>query len=445
MNADQDILRDLKHFISYPTISSDPRRRQMMSACAAWLRAHLNTIGMQRAEIFETATHPVVYAEYKVSPFQPTVLFYGHYDVQPADPLHKWDNPPFDAAVKGNYIFGRGASDDKGQLFIHISAIGKLLKERNGLPVNVKFLIEGAEEIGSEGLKEFIEREKKLLQCDTAVVSDTKMASLHEPAITYSLRGSLNAEIVIQTLGKDLHSGTFGGSVANAAVTLSNFISRLHHKDHSIAIPGMYDDVINLLPGERAYIKAHGISDDSLLQDAEAFTAWGEADYSLHERTTIRPSLSITGITAGYQGGGVKNVIPSVASAKLNFRLVPDQTPERVRLLLDKCIQMWIREGNVATRYSSFANPVTVPRNNPYVRAAARAYERVFRKKIRFVQNGGTIAAVDHLHTILGVPVVLMGFAQAGDNMHAPNEKFYLPNFFKGMDTVKLFIQFITS
>jgi acetylornithine deacetylase/succinyl-diaminopimelate desuccinylase-like protein len=434
------ILNELSHFISFPTVSSDEKNKEAMCQCAQWLAQHLASIGMHKTQVYSTTSHPLVFAEYVVHPSSETVLFYGHYDVQPADPIGKWHTDPFKAAIKGDYIFGRGASDDKGQMFIHIKAVERMIAANKALPVNVKFLIEGAEEIGSAGLGDFIVSNKKLLQCDVVVVSDTKMASLNEPAITYSLRGSLNAEIFIQTAKKDLHSGTFGGYVPNAALTLSEFITSLFH-NHSVAIPGFYDNVEIPSIYERKFIRANSISDEKLIDDAEVFSSWGDRNYNLHERSTIRPSLSITGITSGFQGKGVKNVIPSVASVKLNFRLVPNQQPEKIRSLLDQHINRMIKGAKLRIVYSSHNRPVVVPRNNPFIKAAANACETVFRKKARFIQNGGTIGAVDFLHTILNVPVILMGFAQASDNMHAPNEKFYLPNFFKGIETIVQFMR----
>ena len=443
MKEKESIIKELSTLISFATISSDESRRPAIVNCARWLQQHFYSIGMQKAEVYSTSSHPVVYAEHITHPSRKTILFYGHYDVQPIDPVEKWNTPPFKAVVKGNFICGRGASDDKGQMFIHIKAVEKLLGNK-ALPVNIKFLIEGAEEIGSAGLRDFIASHNKLLSCDATVVSDTKMMSLNEPAITYSLRGSLNAEVTIQTAKKDLHSGTFGGCVPNAAIALSDFISRLHCNDYSIAIPGFYDDVEKIPIQERRFIQASGITDDIVNRDAEAFFAWGEKNYTMHERSTIRPSLSVTGVTSGFQGPGVKNVIPSVASAKINFRLVPQQNPNRIRFLLDNYIRKILPANTrVKTDYSSFANPVRVSKDNFYVKTAARAYESVFQRKVKFLQNGGTIAAVDHLHSILNTPVVLMGFAQAGDNMHAPNEKFYLPNFFRGIDTVALFLEYI--
>ena len=440
MATREDIVRELKEFISFPSISADSRRQQSMFDCASWLAGHLYETGMQNVHVLPTSAHPVVYGEYTSDAALPTILFYGHYDVTPVDPLNKWDTPPFRPAIKGDYIVGRGASDDKGQLFTHIKAVAAQLRQKGQLPVNVKFLVEGAEEIGSLGLEDFISRHKELLRCDAVVVSDTKMAGPGMPAITYSLRGSIKVEVEIRTMTKDLHSGTFGGYVPNAAIKMAEFIAGLHNKDNSIAIPGFYEDVRNPSPAERAFRALNGISDKELMQESGAFAPWGESRYTIYERITSRPSLTVTGITTGYQGMGFKEVIPAIASVKLNFRLVPDQDPQTIAGLLERHIRNNIRDAEVRITYGAFGYPVTIPRDNFYIRAAVQACEKAFGRKPRFLQNGGTIGAVDHLHTILGVPVVLLGFAQADDNMHAPNEKFYLPDFFKGIDTIRHFL-----
>jgi acetylornithine deacetylase/succinyl-diaminopimelate desuccinylase-like protein len=441
MSPQTNYIEQLKAFINFPTVSSDASKKEPIRRCAQWLVDQLLSIGMQKAGTFTTSSYPVVYAEYITPASCQTILFYGHYDVQPTDPEDKWSSPPFKAVVKDHYLIGRGASDDKGQLFIHIKAVEQLIKSKTSLPVNIKFLIEGAEEVGSSGLKEFISRHKDLLRCDVVVVSDTKMAALNVPAITYSLRGALNAEVFIQTSKKDLHSGTFGGCIPNAAIFLSTLIHGLHHPDHTIAITDFYKDVRVENKEEIAFMKRNGLRDSEILADAESRWGWGEAGFSLYERSTIRPSLSITGIKGGFQGSGVKNVIPSAASVKLNFRLVPDQRPEKVQALFEHYLKAVLPAFvKVQTVFSSPANPVTVSRRNLYITAAANALNKVFHQHPKMIRAGGTIPAVDFLTTSLKVPVVLLGFAQASDNMHAPNEKFYLPNFFRGVEAVKYFI-----
>src|SRR4051812_44388844 len=265
----QKTLDDLGTLIGFASVSSDSKRKESINNCADWLVKHFKQVGIQHAVLYKTNSHPVVFAEHKVNPSLPTILFYGHYDVQPAETISQWHTPPFKAVIKGDYIYGRGASDDKGQFFIQIKAVEQLLSNNKPLPVNVKFLVEGAEEIGSLGLKEFITKNKNLLQCDAVVVSDTKMISLHQPAITYSLRGSLSAEIFIQTGKKDLHSGTFGGYVPNAAITLSKLVCKLYNSDHSIALPGFYNNAEAIPETERKFIKANAVSDENLLNDAE--------------------------------------------------------------------------------------------------------------------------------------------------------------------------------
>ncbi|MBL0358499.1 MAG: dipeptidase [Chitinophagaceae bacterium] len=440
------IIAELSTFISFASISAETKYKKDIVDCAEWIARHLSQSGMQHVKVINTSKHPIVFGEWMNAPGKPTVLIYGHYDVQPADPLQQWDTAPFKATVKGDYILGRGASDDKGQIFIHIKAIESILQETGTLPVNVKFLIEGAEEIGSVALKDFITANTSMLQCDAAVVSDTKMAGVNTPAITCSLRGSLNAEVFLQSAATDLHSGTFGGAVPNAAFVVSQFINSLYNKDGSIAIAGFYDDVKNVTPAERNFIAVNAPPGNSLLKDAGVLSAWGEKKYTIHERTTIRPSLSVTGITSGYQGEGVKNIIPARASLKLNLRLVPYQRPEKIKELLNGFIQTAIPSYiKVTVEYSALSNPVLMPVNNKFITAAVNAYKTVFKNKVRMIGSGGTIAAVDHLYSFLKVPVVFMGFAQASDNMHAPNEKMYLPNFFKGINVCRLFIKNISS
>jgi acetylornithine deacetylase/succinyl-diaminopimelate desuccinylase-like protein len=437
MKPATDILSQLGELISYPTVSSDSRSTMAIRKCAKWIMNYFKKIGFTRALVYETSSHPVVYAEYISNPLSRTLLFYGHYDVQPPDPLDKWTYPPFSPTLKGNYLFGRGASDDKGQFFIHLKAAEALLKSGSLLNVNLKFLIEGAEEIGSPGLADFISNNRDLLRCDAAIVSDTKMASINTPAITYSLRGALNAQIDLQVLKKDLHSGTFGGMAANAGLVTSQLVQKLYRVNHNIAIPGLYDAVRRIPEEERIFMRNNGPSSTQLCNDGELNVVWGEINFSAYERTTIRPSLAVTGITCGYQGQGVKNVIPASALVKLNFRLVPDQDPDKIKVLLNNYLKKVLpKHVNFKITFSSSAKPVTVSRNNPYLLAAVEAYKTIFNQDVMLLRSGGTIPAVQHLSSMLNIPVVMMGFALGSDNIHAPNEKFYLPNLYKGINTI---------
>lgn len=431
----QDI-KELKTFLSFESISADTTRKNAVAACAKWLCNYLKVVGLKKVEMHSTKLHPIVYAEYISNPAYKTILFYGHYDVQPVDPVNKWQYPPFKPIIINNHIYARGASDDKGQLLVHIKAIEQLLKQNGELPVNVKCLFEGEEEIGSPNLRSFIEANKFALQCDVAVVSDTKMLSANQPAITYSLRGALNTELIISSSSKDLHSGTFGGMIQNPAIIISRILTDMHDQHYKVRIPGFYDDVRTLDEKERNFMKRNGPSDASMLQDATAKISFGEMGYTNYERTTIRPSITVSGISCGYQGEGVKNVIPSKAAVKINMRLVPDQKPETIAGHLSSFVKNRLPHGfKCQVNFSSMVDPVEVSRDHPYLLSAAHAYHQSFRQSPVLLRSGGTIPVVGMFKKILNVPTVLMGFALATDDMHAPNEKFYLPSFFKGIQT----------
>ena len=434
-------LNDLATFVSFPTISSDSSNKKAMHDCANWLAKHLRRIGMQKVRVFTTKGHPLVFAEYIKHPSYKTILFYGHYDVQPVDPVDKWKTPPYKLAVKEDYMYGRGCSDDKGQLFIHIKAVERLLKQNKGVPVNVKFLIEGEEEIGSTNLEAFMGKQRDLLKADVAVISDTKMKDIDTPAITYALRGSFNMEVKLTGLKKDLHSGTFGGTIYNPIQALSWMVSSIYSARGKIQIPGFYDQVQQLSAHTRSTLRMDGPTGQSVLSDAGAIEDWGEAGFSPYERTTIRPSLSFTTVTGGYQGEGFKNSIPSYALVKMNIRLVPYQNAAVIALLIKEYLRSICTNNYlIDIKESSYTYPVLVSTNNAYIQAARHAYEKVFPKETAFLRSGGTIPAVAMFDRILKIPLVLMGFAQATDNMHGPNENFYIPNFFRGMRTI---IQFM--
>ena len=439
-------IEDLKQFLRFPSISTDSSKKSSVADCAKWLCIYLKKIGLQRVVLHPTKLHPIVYAEQIAHPSFKTILFYGHYDVQPVAPVSKWKYPPFEPVIINNHIYGRGASDDKGQLFIHVKAIEYIFKSQIPLKVNIKCLYEGEEEIGSPNLPAFILDFKKMLACDAAVVSDTKMLSADIPAITYSLRGSLNAEIIIRGQSKDLHSGTFGGMVLNPVDILCRMVSGLTDAYGKISIPGFYSDVLPVSQNERWYMKKSAPSDAVLLKDAGVKNSWGEPGFTNYERTTIRPSAVVTTLVAGYTGEGSKNAIPSEASMKLNIRLAPRQNPGKIASLLNSYFKTKIPDGfKFKIRYSSPTSPVEVSRTNIYVQAAANAYTKAFTRQPVFLRSGGTIPVVSMLTNELNVTVVMMGFALISDNMHAPDEKFYLPNFFRGIETIAEFIQNISN
>lgn len=427
---------ELKDFLRFPTVSSQPKRRRDIVECASWLASHLNRIGMQQVKIVPTRGNPIVIASWRSNHTLPTILVYGHYDVLPGEPLREWRTPPFEPAMLQSRLHARGASDDKGQLFTHIKAIESYLATGSLLPVNVKCIFEGEEEIGSPNLTRFVLRNRRALAADVAVISDTRMLAADRPAISYSQRGGLRVELEVRGPAHDLHSGNFGGAVHNPLQVLCEIVARLHDNRGRVVIPGFYDDVRQWSGKERDFMVRTGRSDAEILRDAGVELGWGEAGFSAYERTTIRPALTLNGLAGGHQGTGAKSIIPSRAIAKLSFRLVPNQSPDRIARLLREHIKA-ITPPTVRTsiQTSSPIFPALVNRNHPAVRMAAAAYKQVFRAEPVFIRSGGSIPVVNTFQKILGVPVVLMGFGLSGDNIHAPNESLLLPNFYKGIAT----------
>lgn len=427
-------LAELKNFIRFPTVSAQPRHALDVRKCAAWLASHLRRIGLQHAKVIPTKGHPLVFAEWRRAPGKPTVLIYGHYDVQPADPLNEWRSPPFHPVVRGQDIYGRGACDDKGQMFTHVKALESYLQSSGKLPVNVKCLFEGEEEIGSPSLTPILANNKHALAADVAVMSDMPMLAPRRPALTYSMRGGLSLELEVRGPQRDLHSGIYGGAVHNPLQALSEIIARLHNAEGRIAIPGLYDSVRRWNEAEREYMARVGPRDQQVLRDAGVHQGWGESGYTLYENTTLRPALTVNGITGGYQGPGGKGVIPARALAKLSFRLAPGQDPATVdRLFRVHIARITPQTVHVTVRTLSGARPALVDRHHPAMRAAAIAYRKGFGAAPVFLRSGGTIPVVNTFQDMLGIPTVLMGFALPDDRMHGPNEKFHLPNFYNGI------------
>ena len=434
-------ITELKHFVRFPSVSAQEHHRRDVAQCATWLAGHLKTIGVHQVNVVPTRRHPIVYAESKQLAHRPTVLIYGHYDVQPPDPLDEWRSPPFRPVIRGANLYGRGACDNKGQMFAHIKAIETYLRTQGSLPVNVKCLFEGEEEIGSPNLPGFLARHKHRLAADAAVISDMSIIAPDRPAITYALRGALSVELEVAAAKQDLHSGTFGGAVHNPLQVLAELIAGLHDANGKIAIPGFYHRVRSWPQAERAYMARVGPTDAEILEHAGAPKGWGECEYTAYERTTIRPALTVNGMTGGYQGEGAKAVIPNRALAKLNFRLVPDQTPRDI----DRLFRAYIARAapttmQVNVRTLVMADPALIHRRHPVVRAAAAAYRKGFGAEPVCLRSGGTIPVVAMLQQALHIPIVLMGFALPDDRIHAPNEKLHLPNFFNGVNTSTWFL-----
>lgn len=427
---------ELKEFLRFPSVSSQPQHANDLKKCAHWLANHLRRIGLKRVKIFPTKGHPIVYAAWQQERARPTVLIYGHYDVLPGEPVQEWRTPPFDPIVLASNLHGRGASDDKGQLFSHIKAIESYLTTGRTLPVNLKCIFEGEEEIGSPHLTSFIVRNKRALRADAAVISDTRMLAPDRPAISYAQRGGLRAELEITGPPHELHSGNFGGAVHNPLQALCEMIARLHDAHGRVTIPGFYDDVRNWGEQERAFMERTGPADAQILHDARVERGWGEAGFSLYERTTIRPALTLNGLAGGHYGTGAKSIIPARAIAKLSFRLVPDQDPQEIaRLFREHVERLTPSAVRSSVRTFSAIKPALVDRNHPAVRAAAFAYKKGFGAPPVFLRSGGSIPVVTTFQEVLGCPAVLMGFGLPDDHIHGPNEKFYLPNFYNAIAT----------
>ena len=432
----------LREFVRIPSVSSDPSRAGDVRRCARWLAGRLAEAGLRRVQMVRTPRHPIVYGEWLGTRGGPTILVYGHYDVLSAEPLEAWTSPPFEALVRDGFVHGRGASDDKGQLMAHVLAIERLMRRDGRLPVNVKCLFEGEEEIGSVNLPAFLGRNRRALTADVAVMSDTRMLGPDRPAITHSVRGQLALEVTVRGPRQDLHSGNFGGAVHNPLQVLCEMIARLHDTDGRIAIPGFYRRVRHSNPVERRGLARSGPSDAEILRQTGAPSPWGERGYTAYERLTVRPSLSVTGMRGGHVGEGPKGVIPAMAKAKLSFRLVPDQEPDEVerdvRGFLERMAPPTVRL-EVSTQIRT--RPAVVDRRHPAMRAAARAYRTVFGREPEWVRSGGSIPVVSDLQRLLGLPTVLMGFASPGDNLHGPNERLSLASFRRGIETCMAFLK----
>ncbi len=437
---------ELKEFVAFPSVSLNPAHARDVENCAAWLARKLRSIGLEHATTIVTRGHPVVYADWLHAPRERTLLIYGHYDVVPADPLREWKSSPYNATVRGDNLYGRGASDDKGQMFAHVKALEAYLQSLGRLPINVKCIFEGEEEIDSPNFAQFLGANKRSLGADIGVMSDNQMLAPDRPVINYGVRGNLRLELEIEGPSQDLHSGTFGGAIHNPLQVVCDVLSTLHDEDGRVAIAGFYDDVRPFSREERRNLSQTAPSDEELLRSARAKRGWGERGYTLYERTAIRPALTLNGITGGSQGAGVKMVIPSRALAKLSVRLVPDQDPKQIEQLFRGHVARNAPATVKATvRMLSSAQPALLDRDDPGMRAAAAAFKRGFGSAPVFLRSGGTFPVVSMLKQLLGINTVLMGFALPDDHLHSPNENFHLPNFYRGIETCIWFLTALAS
>lgn len=438
-------LNELFEVLRIPSVSAQSVHKEDMVRCAEHLAAALVEAGADRAEVMPTAGNPVVYGEKIVDPAAKTVLVYGHYDVMPVEPLDEWRTDPFEPVVAEGRIWGRGADDDKGQLFMHVKAF-EAMCATDSLPCNVKFMLEGEEEIGSEHLYGFCEENRDLLAADIILVSDTSMIAMDTPSITCGLRGLTYMEVEVTGPNKDLHSGLFGGAVANPANVLARLLASLVDEQGRITIPGFYDDVRELTPAEREAFNRAPFSLSDYKQALEIGDVEGEADYTTMERTGVRPSLDINGIWGGYIGEGTKTVIPSTASAKVSMRLVPDQDWKKIAELFEKHFKA-IAPASVKVKVRALHGgmPYVSPTDLPAYRAAERAIEESFGKKPLPFYSGGSIPVVSGFESILGLKSILMGFGLAQDAIHSPNESYGLDQFYKGIETLPLFYKYFAA
>ena len=430
-------LGELKTFLAIPSVSTNLENKGDIDRCARWVADHLKGIGMEHVQIFPTAGHPVVYADWLGAPGKPTLLLYGHYDVQPVDPIELWTSPPFEATIRGDNFYARGSADDKGQVFIHFKSIEAYMKNTGRLPINLKVIIEGEEEIGSEHLAPFVKGHKELLKADLVLISDTSMYAEGVPSVCYGLRGLAYMQIDLKGPNRDLHSGSFGGSVHNPIQALSEIIAQLHDKNGRVTIPGFYDDVLKLTSTERSEYKKLPWNDKSYAKSIGVPALFGEKGFSSIERLWARPTLECNGIWGGFIGEGAKTVLPAKASAKISMRLVPNQKSETIAKLFEKHIKKIVpKTVNVAVRYLHGGEAALTPIESPGVQAAVVALEKGFEKKPLYQREGGSIPIVVQFKQLLGLDTVLLGFGLPDENAHAPDEHLNLNNFFGGIRTV---------
>jgi acetylornithine deacetylase/succinyl-diaminopimelate desuccinylase-like protein len=430
-------LASYQEFLRIPSISALPEHAADCRRAAQWLVDEMRRIGLQRVEVAETGGHPIAYGEWLGAPGAPTVLVYGHYDVQPVDPLELWERGPFEPLVKDGRILARGAADDKGQIHLHLKAAEALLASRGSLPVNVKYLFEGEEEITSVHLDRWLEANRDRLAADLVVISDTGFFDGNLPAITVGLRGIMYAQIDVGGPTVDLHSGVYGGAVANPANALCQIVAALKGPDGVVQIPGFYDDVVPLSDEDRRALASLPFDEEAFRQAAGVPALVGEAGYTTLERRGARPTLDVNGLWGGFTGEGSKTIIPAHAHAKVSCRLVARQDPDRIFQLFEAFVRSVAPQGvTVDVRYLGGGRPTLTPIDHPATRAAARALEAVFGRAPVYIREGGSIPIAASFESVLGAPVVLLGFTPPNDNAHAPNEWMDLANYEGGIRTV---------
>jgi acetylornithine deacetylase/succinyl-diaminopimelate desuccinylase-like protein len=433
---------ELMDLLRIPSVSADPKFKEDVLRAADFVADKMRAAGLEAVEICPTAGFPVVFGEKMIDDQLPTVLIYGHYDVQPADPYDLWHSPPFEPVIKDGKIYARGSADDKGQFYMHIKAV-EMLISKNALPCNVKVMIEGEEEVGSDNLGNFLKANIERLACDVILVSDTSIIANDIPSITVGLRGLSYMEVEVTGPNRDLHSGVYGGAVANPINVLCKMISQLIDDNGHITIEGFYDDVVDLSEAERAAINSVPFSEEAYRKELNIGTTQGEAGYTTIERASTRPTLDVNGIWGGYTGEGAKTVLPSKAYAKISMRLVPNQQSERISRLFEQAmIQLAPPSVKLKVTYHHGGEPVVVPSDSKEYAAAAKAMEQTFGVKPVPQRGGGSIPIVALFEEVLGVKTVLMGFGLDTDDIHSPNEHYGLFNYFKGIETIPYFLKY---
>jgi acetylornithine deacetylase/succinyl-diaminopimelate desuccinylase-like protein len=441
----QRFLDELIELLRIPSISARSEHKNDMLACAEAMKQKLMDAGVDKAEIYTTNGHPIVYAEKIIDASKPTVLVYGHYDVQPPDPLELWHSGPFEPVIKDGKLYARGSADDKGQVYMHVKAL-ETMTATNSLPTNIKFIIEGEEEIGSPHLSTFVKEHKALLKADVILISDTSMLSLDTPSMDVGVRGLSYIEVEVTGPNRDLHSGVYGGAVANPITILAKMIAGLHDENNHITIPGFYDDVVESTPEERKLMAEAPFNEAEYKKDLGVKELWGEKDYTTNERTGIRPTIELNGIWGGYTGEGAKTVLPSKAHAKISCRLVPNQKSDTIAdLLINHLKKIAPPYVEVKASLHHGGEPYMTPIDSNGYKAAAKAIEATFGKQPIPVRGGGSIPICALFEQELGIKIIFMGFGLDSDNLHSPNEKYDLANYYKGIETIPYFHKYFAE
>ena len=438
-------LEELLELLRIPSVSAKSEHKEDMIKCADAVKQRLLEAGADKVEIYPTEGHPIVYGEKIIDPKKPTVLVYGHYDVQPAEPLDLWKSPPFDPQIVDGKIFARGSCDDKGQFYMHIKTL-EILVKTNTLENNIKFCLEGEEEVGSPNLGKFVSSHKDLLKADCVLISDSAMISLDTPSLDIGVRGLSYIEVELTGPERDLHSGVYGGAVANPITMLAKMIASLHDENNHITIPGFYDDVAVATEEERKLMSKAPFNEQEYKDDLGVKELWGEAGFTTNERTGIRPTLEVNGIWGGYTGEGAKTVLPSKAFAKISARLVPNQQSDKMtKLLIDHLHKITPANVTLKAALHHGGEAYMTPISSKAYKAAAKAIEATFGKEPIPVRGGGSIPICALFEKELGIKIVFMGFGLDSDNLHSPNEKFNVANFYKGIETIPYFHKYFTE